>query len=297
VTSSTNPGHETVASTDGVEVAVHHLVAGPTDSPLLISHATGFHARAYRPMAEELADRFDDWGHDSRGHGSTAVSATWTVDWRGYGDDALAVAEWLAERSGTDGELVGFGHSMGGATLLMAELRRPGLFRALVLYEPIVFPPIDGATDVEPGESPLAQGARRRRSEFPSYQEAIENYRSKPPMNAFDSRALDEYVYGGFRPVDFAEPRGAVELTCAPAHEAATFAGSHASGLWPHVPSITTPTLVIGGHPADTNPPSLLAEPVAEMLPNGTYLETPLDHFGPFVDPAAVAGMVREFTA
>ena len=291
------PVHESVASSDGVSVVVHRLVAGPTDAPLLVSHATGFHARAYRPMADELAGRFDIWGHDSRGHGSTSVPAGWAVDWRGYGDDAAAAASWLVERSGTDGELVGFGHSMGGATLLMTALRRPGLFRALVLYEPIVFPPNLGAAGVDPDESPLAQGARRRRREFASYQEAIDNYRSKPPMNAFDPRALDEYVHGGFRPVDPAVPRGPVELACAPAHEAATFAGSHGSGLWPHVPSITTPTLVVGGHPADTNPPSLLAEPVAEMLPNGRYLETDLDHFGPFVDPAAVAAMIREFAA
>lgn len=262
-----------------------------------MSHATGFHALAYRTMAGELADRYDSWGHDSRGHGSTVSPTDWAVDWQGYGDDALAASTWLIERSGTDGELVGFGHSMGGATLLMAALRHPGLFRALVLYEPIVFPPIDAANDFDPGDSPLAQGARRRRREFGSYQEAIDNYRSKPPMNAFDDAALDDYVYGGFRPVDADDPDGPVELRCAPDHEAATFAGSHASGLWALVPTITTPTLVVGGHPADTNPPSLLAEPVAEMLPNGRYLETDLDHFGPFVDPATVAGMVREFTA
>ena len=280
-----------------MSLIVHHLTAGPTAAPLLVSHATGFHALAYRTMADELAHRFDAWGHDSRGHGSTVAPADWTVDWRGYGDDALAASSWLVERSGTDGELVGFGHSMGGATLLMAALRRPGLFRALVLYEPIVFPPIDGMAGLDPADSPLTQGARRRRGVFGSYAEAIDNYRSKPPMNAFDLRALDDYVRGGFRPVDPSDPDGAVELTCTPAHEAATFAGSHASGLWALVPTITTPTLVVGGHPADTNPPSLMAEPVAEMLPNGRYLETHLDHFGPFVDPAAVAGMVREFTA
>ena len=30
---------------------------------------------------------------------------------------------------------------MGGAALVMAALRAPELFRALVLYEPIIFPP------------------------------------------------------------------------------------------------------------------------------------------------------------
>ena len=295
MTSPTIPGTETVASTDGVAVAVHHLAPGPADSPLLLSHATGFHARAYRPVAAALADAFDGWGHDARGHGSTPVPAGWVADWHRYGDDTTAVARWLVHRSDADGQLVGFGHSMGGATLLMAAHRHPGLFRALVLFEPIVPPPMLG--DRDPEQSPLVQGARRRRRGFPSYRDAIDNYRSKRPMDAFDPRALEEYVHGGFRPVDADAPDGPVELRCDPELEAATFANSHGSGLWPLLPSISTPTLVIGGRTDEGDPPALFAESIADALPNGRYVLSHLDHFGPFVDPAAVAGTIREFTA
>ena len=66
------------------------------------------------------------------------------------------------------------GHSMGGASLLMAAVREPHLFRALFVFEPIVFPPApeDG---VERPPSPLAGGARKRRDRFPSFEAALEN--------------------------------------------------------------------------------------------------------------------------
>ena len=40
-----------------------------------------------------------------------------------------------------------FGHSMGGACLLMAAHRNPALFRRIVAFEPIVFPPTEYLAD------------------------------------------------------------------------------------------------------------------------------------------------------
>jgi pimeloyl-ACP methyl ester carboxylesterase len=286
---SAAPAHEFIESSDGVHVVVHHVAAGPPDAPLLIAHATGFHGRAYTQLAEALADDHNVYAHDVRGHGATALPTGWTVDWRGYGDDATAAA--LAIGADGDRRVVGFGHSLGGALLLMAADRHPGLFRKLVLYEPVIFPPSDEQYD--PGQSPLAQGARRRRREFDSFRHAIENFASKPPMNAFDPAALADYVYGGFRPVDPDAPEGPVVLACTPEHESATYAASHESGLWERLPRIGIETVVLGGRPEATNPPSLFAEPVADRLPAGRYVETALDHFGPFTHPAAVAALVE----
>lgn len=283
---------ETVASTDGVAVVVHHLASGPPAAPVLIAHATGFHGRAYAPMAVSLGDGHDVWALDFRGHGATAAPAGWHVDWNGYGDDALCAATSIVgHRAVRPGSLVGFGHSMGGATLLMAALRDPELFRMLVLYEPIVFPPPDESDD--PETSPLVRGARRRRGEFSSYEEALANYSSKPPLNAFHPAALKEYVDGGFRPIDPGLPDGRVQLRCSPEHEAETFASSHCADLWDALGDITTPTVVIGGRLDDASPPASLAEPIAERLPNGGYHAVPeLDHFGPFVEPRQVADLI-----
>ena len=82
-----------VQSTLGVQIAVHDL--GGTGERLLVSHATGFHGRCYEPMAAALAHRFHSVAFDYRGHGDTP-RPDGPVDWERYGDDAEAMARWMA---------------------------------------------------------------------------------------------------------------------------------------------------------------------------------------------------------
>jgi len=269
-----------VPSTDGVELAVHDL--GGTGAALLVSHATGFHGRCYEPLAHALPG-FHCVAFDYRGHGDTARHDG-TLDWLQYGDDAVAMADWLAERTG--GPIDAFGHSMGGACLLMAAHRRPELFRRIVAFEPIVFPPeVRGA---DPDDSPMVQGARRRRSSFPSYEAAIENYAAKRPLNAFTPAALEAYVRHGFRPGD----DGQVHLKCTAATEAATFAGGPTHDTWDLLPDIATEVLVIAGR-IEPMQPSAIAELIAERLPNARYLQRDdLDHFGPMTHPSEIAEII-----
>ncbi|HKA04370.1 MAG TPA: alpha/beta hydrolase, partial [Acidimicrobiales bacterium] len=136
-----------VSSTDGVHVAVHNFGGdGPT---VLSSHATGLLGMLYLPLARELAG-YRGVALDYRGHGDATAPADGAFAWIGMRDDALAVLDTLDLT-----DLYGFGHSMGGAVLLMTELARPGTFRALALYEPIVFPPdrveMDGPAEIVAG--------------------------------------------------------------------------------------------------------------------------------------------------
>ena len=130
-----------------MSVAVHELSSGGAAPPLLISHATGFCGHAYAPLAAALGDRFRSLAIDHRGHGATMPPPGWEVgegvDWRRFGDDTLAVARAID----APGRLVGFGHSMGGSSLLMAAHRDPSLFARLVLFEPIARPPADQPVD------------------------------------------------------------------------------------------------------------------------------------------------------
>ncbi len=73
----------TVDSTDGVRLAVHEL--GPSDpdaAPLLLCHATGFHGRVWRALADELPDR-----------------RCLALDFRGYGDSTEQDGELTWEGS------------------------------------------------------------------------------------------------------------------------------------------------------------------------------------------------------
>lgn len=270
-----------VPSSDGVEVVVHDL--GGTGRTLLLSHATGFHAHCYAPMAEALADRFHSLALDYRGHGMTERPADWAVDWDRYGDDAVVAAAAVAPEGG----LVAFGHSMGGAGLLMAALRDPGRFSLIVAFEPIVFPPPD-PTAPRP-DTPLVAGARRRRRSFPSYEAALENYAAKPPLGSFTPAALRAYVEHGFRPEG-----DEVVLRCDPEHEARTFEQGGNHGTWDRLPQITTPVVVVAGR-QDGMGPAAIAPGVAERLPNSEYVGLDhLDHFGPMTHPGEIAELVAD---
>jgi pimeloyl-ACP methyl ester carboxylesterase len=276
-----------VASSDHVSVAVHEF--GGTGRPLLLSHATGFHGYSYLPIADELSDEFTSFALDYRGHGDTARPDDWEVDWARYGDDALAAARAVAP----DGGLVGFGHSMGGAGLLMAAHRDPSLFDLIVAFEPIVFPPreADPHDGTENNGNNLSKGARKRRASFDSFGDAIANYSSKPPMMAFDPDVLRLYVAHGFRP----SPEG-VRLKCDPEHEARTFDTGGTHTTWADLPEIGTNVVIVAGKVEEFGPAAIARE-IAGQLPNASYIENDeWNHFTPFIDPGAMASVIRDAT-
>lgn len=281
----------TVPSSEGVQVARYRLAGTADLPPLLIAHATGFNAHCYAPIAEALADRFDCHALDFRGHGESPIDAGWDVDWRRFGDDALAVARQVAP----DGGLVGFGHSMGGAALLMAAHREPSLFERLVLFEPIshqaTTPPI---SEAEIRSLPIVQGALRRSRTFESFEAAYQNFGAKPPLSLMVPGALRRYVDHGFRATVDDHGAPAVELRCRPELEAEIFVTGRDNGVWALLDQVETSCVVIGGHVEDRQP-SIQAEAIADQLPNGRYvLLDDQTHFGPFSHPAVVADLIAQ---
>ena len=183
----------------------------------------------------------------------------------------------------------GVGHSLGGAALIMAELRRPGTFRGLWCYEPVVMPP-EMITEGPVPDNPLSAGARRRRDRFSSADAAIANFAAKPPFQALDPRALERYVEHGF----VAEADGSVRLKCQPEHEADIFAFGSASRAFHDLGDVTCPVTIAVGDPSSFGP-AAFAGAIADALPQGHLQSFPdLGHFGPLEDPAAIALGIRQ---
>ncbi len=258
--------------------------AGRLGPAILFAHANGFHGHCFDPTIEDLIEKYECISFDLRGHGDSTISSDWSVAWQGYGDDALAIAKEISTPT------IAVGHSMGGAALIMAALAVPKLFRALIVYEPIIFPSAIREIAFASGNtSPIAEGARRRRKIFSSRADAFANYASKPPMNLFDPRALRAFVDYGFK-----DTSDGVELKCAPEHEARNFETGAIHDTWDHLKKLTVPTWVVSGAP-QPGQPSNLAVTIAEQITNSHFIEwQDSDHFGPMQQPERLATLIRE---
>lgn len=210
---------------------MHH--AGDGDDRTFLSHATGFCGAAFGDLPERFAAA--TWW-DFRGHGRSGRSAS-RVSWWEMALDPAAVRDATA-----CARAVGVGHSMGGATLLMAELEQPGRFDGLVLVEPIVFPPPYRRQD-----HPLAQLARKRRGRFADREEARANFAAKPPFASWAGRALDGYLAEGLR-----DDCDGVTLACAPSFEAELYTAASAHGVLARLGEIRCPVAVVVGGRSDT---------------------------------------------
>lgn len=265
-----------VASSDGVELAVHDL--GGTGPALVLAHATGFHGRMWGPLVEILGPHFHCWSFDARGHGDSTRPAPPDFDWRGFGEDALAVVDGLG--------LVrpfGLGHSQGGSAFLLAEQARPGTFAALYLFEPVAWP---GARSMD--GHPLVEGALRRRDRFASVDAAVQRLGSKPPLGDLDAAVLKAYVDHGFT----VDPDGGITLKCRGEDEAQMYRMGPLHRAFHHLSEIACPVTIARG----TSTRALdieLALRQADLLPAGRLEELDgLSHFGPLENPPMVAASV-----
>jgi pimeloyl-ACP methyl ester carboxylesterase len=251
-----------------------HLLAEDTGPTLLVAHATGFHGRVYGPLAEALTP-FRCLAPDLRGHGDAPPPQHGDYSWSGFAEDLLAIVATL-ERP-----LFGFGHSMGGAALLMAEQQRPGTFEALYIFEPIVFP----AAAVPRGRGfDMSTRAARRRATFPSSAAALANFASKPPLDALDPRALVAYVDHGFA----VNADGSVTLKLSGPDEGRIYAMSVQHDAYERLESVLCPVTVARGR-LESGPPAMIAQSVVARLPRGSLQAfDDLGHFGPLERPEQV---------
>ncbi len=270
-------------STEGVELAVYDYGGhGPT---LLVAHATGFHGRAYDPMLDHLPG-FRRISIDLRGHGRATAPDDIDYRWEGCADDLLAVVDALDLAAA--GPLYGFGHSMGGAALLMTAPRRPGLLAGLVCYEPVIYPSELTAADF--GLDAWVERTRHRRSRFDSFAAARANFASKRPCKVFHPAALDAYVDHGFR----ATPGGGVEIRCRPETEARLYAMGPRHSCRDTLHEVDCPVVLLRGAILDPAGPAHWIRTILDELRDAEFREVQgLSHLGPMEYPKQVAQLTE----
>lgn len=195
----------------------HTRAALTMDKPYLhFAHANGFPAPVYRKLLERLGERYqvgflETIGHDSR--------YPVTDGWRHLRDETIA----YIERSYPE-PVVGVGHSLGGVLLFLAAVKRPDLFRALVILDSPLFGPLRsrglqfaklfGFMDrITPATATL-----HRRNDWASVEEVRRYFAGKRLFADFDPDCLADYARHGT-----VEQRGRRKLRFSPQIESMIF--------------------------------------------------------------------------
>jgi pimeloyl-ACP methyl ester carboxylesterase len=167
---------------------------------LHFSHANGFPAACYQQLFSHLEADFrisaiNTLGHDAR----YPVSDGWPhlVD---------ELVDYLEREVGAP--VIGVGHSLGGYLSYLAAVRRPELFRALILLDSPIMSPVKGRAfglmkrlGVADRLTPAHLTLERRR-EWPSAEAAREHFRHKGAFRRFDPACLDDYAFRGTTAVE-----------------------------------------------------------------------------------------------
>jgi pimeloyl-ACP methyl ester carboxylesterase len=214
-------------------------------------HANGYPPACYQPLIERLRTRYHVTTMHLRplwpGARPSEIGA-----WHPLSDDLT-----LFFREQKFAPLIAVGHSIGAIVTLRAAIRQPELFSAIVLIDPVLFPPrfifaynLLKASGLAYRLHPWILGALRRRRAFDDPETLFKSYRRKHVFRFFSDEALRIYVNG------ISQPRleGGYELAYSPEWEARIYYTSiwRDLDLWQGLPRLKVPTMIIRGAETDT---------------------------------------------
>ncbi len=221
---------------------------------LVFLHANGYPPACYQPLIDLWKPR--------RRVTAMLLRPLWDSaqpqdlpDWRPLSED---FSRFLSSRYRQP--VVAAGHSLGAIVALRAALREPQKFRALILFDPVLFIPsylaawqAIRALRLGFRLHPLAQGALKRRRVFDDLETVFRGYRSRPVFRYLSDESLRAYIHGIVRP----GRDGGYELRYSPEWEAHIYVSSLRDfDIWRGLPNLKVPTLILRGAETDTFLPS-----------------------------------------
>jgi lipase len=278
-----------------VALAVHRWrPASPVDdAPVLLAHATGFHARCWDQVVALLGQRHV-LAVDLRGHGRSGKEPP-ARGWRTFGEDLARLVATLDLK-----DVLAVGHSMGGHAMVTAAALEGDRFARLTLIDPVILSPAEyaegGVRGVPEGfEHPTA----RRRDRWASPEEMIARFRERIPYSAFAPAVLDDYCRHGLLPAP--DGNGFV-LACRPSFEARVYMSARDAGsIYDRVAEVAVPVLVVRAmEPApDRGPMDFSYSPtwpgLAARFRRGREVHLAArTHFFPMEEPALAARFILE---
>ena len=227
-------------------------LGGPADAALIhIAPANSFPPQTYGPMLRSLTDRYRAICFPPRALWGDQKPPQELRQWHVLADDLLrAFDRWKM------GEIILIGHSFGGIASMLAAIKEPERFRALVMLDPTILPRelLDwlktAAQQDTLDQSPLVRGALRRRRFFESRDLAFARFRDRPHFADWSDEALRLYVDHGLRE---RSNRSGYELAWSVEWEVYYYSTVY-QRIWEDLPKLEglLPVLIIRGGASDT---------------------------------------------
>lgn len=256
----------------------------PGDTPIVLSHATGLHARCWDGVVSHL-DGFHVIAADHRGHGQS--SKTPPFGWSQFGADLIALINELDLL-----DVSGVGHSMGGHCMVQAAASEPKRFRQLTLFDPVIFEPSVYAmtAHVSDRQHPVA----KRRNTWDSPQQMIDKFRNRAPFSRWHPDVLRDYCQHGL-----VRDGDVYRLACPPEVEARIYTSSMDMNIFDHIPLVEAPVTVVRAEARgfEAAAKDFSASPtwpeLASQFLNGHDRYLPeYSHFMPMENPALAASLI-----
>ncbi len=212
---------------------------------LHFSAANGYPPLCYRALLEPLAESHEVIASMHRPLWQPSLEPASLNSWDVFGEDLLQLVEEFEQ------PVVSVGHSMGSAAILMAAVKRPDLFKSIVLIEPVLMPrrflfALGFFSKFSQNSIPLVKKTLARVDRFSSRHQAFEHYRPKHVFKDIRDEVLWDYLQYGLTEL---EP-GVFALSYSKAWEARCYTLVH--NLWRLLPKLTVPTLAIRAQQSNT---------------------------------------------
>lgn len=252
---------------------------------LHFASANGYPPASYRALLEPLSKNYEVISSLHRPLWLPTPEPSSLLSWDIFAEDLLQL---LAE---LDQPVISVGHSMGSAAILMAAVKRPDLFKSLVLIEPVLVPrrylvALRFFSRLSKNAIPLIKKTLARVDRFSSRQQAFDHYRPKHVFRDISDEVLWDYVQHGTNEV---EP-GVFQLSYSKAWEAHCYTLVH--NLWRLLPALKVPTLAIRAQQSNTLSTSSW-EKWQAISPQLEFLEVEqAGHLLPFEKPDQLAKII-----
>jgi pimeloyl-ACP methyl ester carboxylesterase len=222
-----------------------HQHFGGQGQALHFASANGYPPGAYRAFLEPFAQSHEVVASLHRPLWDKPPAIESFTSWEMFGEDLCELVSQLRQ------PVISLGHSMGTATILMAAIQRPELFKSLILIEPVLVPrrylyALKFFRRFSPNTIPLVKKTLARVDRFASRQEAFEHYRPKSVFSGISDEVLWDYVQHGIAETE----TGVFTLAYSRDWEARCYTLVH--NLWNMLPQLRVPTLAIRAQGSNT---------------------------------------------